>query len=107
VRDFGPVFRSCNVVRAAILAALLLGGSAGAAGAETRAAAEIYIREENSRLSVDFVERMIRDAETVFTTTPQGSEKFAAFMHRIGSIREPPASWKDLFFADIHAAPGN
>ncbi len=90
---------------AAVLAALEEANAFIAA--QPRAAAEIYIRDENSRLSVDFVERMIRDAETVFTTTPQGIEKFAAFMHRIGSIREPPLSWKDLFFAEIHAAPGN
>ena len=99
--------KSGGFVGAAVLAVLMLAGSAGTRAAQPRAASEIYIRDENSRLSVDFVERMIRDAETVFTSTPHGIEKFAAFMHRIGSIREPPLSWKDLFFAEIHAAPGN
>ncbi|HEU4620418.1 MAG TPA: hypothetical protein VFV10_20455 [Gammaproteobacteria bacterium] len=27
--------------------------------------------------------------------------------YAIGSIKSRPASWKDLFFAEIHAAPGS
>ena len=29
------------------------------------------------------------------------------FMHAIGSIEKRPASWRDLFFPEIHAAPGS
>jgi len=33
--------------------------------------------------------------------------KYADFMHSIGSIKNRPASWRDLFFPEIHAAPGS
>jgi len=32
--------------------------------------------------------------------------QLAEFMHAVGSIKAMPASWKDLFFAEIHALPG-
>jgi sulfonate transport system substrate-binding protein len=33
--------------------------------------------------------------------------KYARFMHSIGSIRNLPESWRDLFFEEIHGAPGS
>jgi NitT/TauT family transport system substrate-binding protein len=42
-----------------------------------------------------------------FTTTPENVSKYADFMHQIGSIQQKPASWKDVFFPEIHSAPGS
>jgi NitT/TauT family transport system substrate-binding protein len=50
---------------------------------------------------------VLSDPHTKFTTTPENVMKYADFMHSIGSIRNRPASWKDLFFPEIHAAPGS
>jgi NitT/TauT family transport system substrate-binding protein len=50
---------------------------------------------------------VLSDPHTKFTTTPENVMKYAEFMHSIGSIRNNPASWKDLFFPEIHAAPGS
>jgi NitT/TauT family transport system substrate-binding protein len=72
-----------------------------------RRAAEIYLKEENSRLSPELIERILRDPVNVFTTAPQGVMKYAAFMHRIGAIEHKPADWKDLFFAELHPAGGS
>jgi hypothetical protein len=33
--------------------------------------------------------------------------KFAAFMHRVGSIAVAPKSWKDLFFPEVQGRPGS
>jgi hypothetical protein len=33
--------------------------------------------------------------------------KYAAFMHSIGSIDNLPQSWQELFFPEIHGAPGS
>jgi NitT/TauT family transport system substrate-binding protein len=70
-------------------------------------ASEIYIAEEKSKLPLDFVEKIVRDPENVFTTTPDNVMKYATFMHKIGSIENLPASWKDLFFPELHAASGS
>jgi NitT/TauT family transport system substrate-binding protein len=42
-----------------------------------------------------------------FTTTPENVMKYADFMHSIGSIKNRPAMWKDLFFPEIHGVPGS
>jgi NitT/TauT family transport system substrate-binding protein len=70
-------------------------------------AASIYIDAEKSKMPVAAVEQLIRDPENVFTTTPQNIMKYARFMHKIGTVENLPASWKDLFFPEIHAASGS
>jgi NitT/TauT family transport system substrate-binding protein len=50
---------------------------------------------------------MLNDPEIVYTTTPQNVMKYVDFMHKIGSIKVKADSWKDLFFPNIHGAPGS
>jgi NitT/TauT family transport system substrate-binding protein len=50
---------------------------------------------------------VLRDPAIKFTTTPENVLKYAEFMHSIGSIRSRPAAWTELFFPEIHAAPGS
>jgi NitT/TauT family transport system substrate-binding protein len=33
--------------------------------------------------------------------------KYVNFMHDVGSITNQPASWKELFFEEIHGTPGS
>ena len=50
---------------------------------------------------------VLKDPAIKFTTTPENVMKYAEFMHGIGSIKNRPASWKDMFFPEIHGAPGS
>jgi NitT/TauT family transport system substrate-binding protein len=50
---------------------------------------------------------VLRDPDIDFTTTPQNVVKYAQFMQSIGSIDRAPDSWRELFFPEIHNAPGN
>jgi NitT/TauT family transport system substrate-binding protein len=70
-------------------------------------AAEIYIIEENSKVPVEAILKMIKDPEITFTTSPQNLMKYAEFMNKIGSIENKPASWKDVFFPEIHGKEGS
>lgn len=72
------------------MAAELLIGSAGGAG-----------------FSAGEIVQILNDAAVKFTTTPENTLKYAEFMHSIGSLKNRPASWKDLFFPEIHGAPGS
>jgi NitT/TauT family transport system substrate-binding protein len=49
---------------------------------------------------------VLNDPHVKFTTTPENMMKYANFMHSIGSIKNLPGSWKDLFFPEIHGTPG-
>jgi NitT/TauT family transport system substrate-binding protein len=39
--------------------------------------------------------------------TPENTMKFARFMHDVGTLKAAPASWRDLFFPEIHDASGS
>jgi NitT/TauT family transport system substrate-binding protein len=43
----------------------------------------------------------------VFTLTPHRVLRTAEFMHRIGRVKHRPASWKDLFFPNLHGREGS
>ena len=38
---------------------------------------------------------------------PQNITKYTDFMAKVGTISKPPASWKDLFFPEIHHLAGS
>jgi NitT/TauT family transport system substrate-binding protein len=69
--------------------------------------ARIYVEEEKSKLAPAFLEKMIRDPENVFTTTPQNVMKYAEFMQKTHAVDAAPAHWQDLFFPEIHGAGGS
>ena len=75
---------------------------------DPRAAAEILMASTpNSGFTAEETVALLTDPAVKFTTTPENVSKYADFMHDIGSIRNEPASWKDVFFPDIHSAPGS
>lgn len=75
---------------------------------DPRAAAEILrASTPDSGFSIEETVAMLEDPAVKFTTTPENVKTYADFMHDIGSIRQRPASWKDVFFPEIHAAPGS
>jgi NitT/TauT family transport system substrate-binding protein len=75
---------------------------------DPHAAAEILFKAEASAgFSVEELVEVLGAADIKFTTTPENTEKYAAFMQTIGSITHKPESWRDLFFPEIHGAPGS
>jgi NitT/TauT family transport system substrate-binding protein len=75
---------------------------------DPQAAAEILFAAESAAgFSVEELVEVLRDPEIRFTTTPENLEKYAEFMHDIGSIENRPSSWRDMFFPEIHGAPGS
>ena len=70
-------------------------------------AADIYLKVSNAKLDRELLLKIIRNPEVQFKTTPQNTYALADFMHRVGAIRNKPASVKDYFFDDAHNASGN
>ncbi|MEA1834951.1 ABC transporter substrate-binding protein [Methylobacterium durans] len=71
------------------------------------AAAETYIRIEQSKLSQEEVQAVIGDKDFEFTTTPRQTFKYAEFMARIRAIRRKPDTWRDYFFDDFYDQSGS
>jgi NitT/TauT family transport system substrate-binding protein len=73
-----------------------------------QAAAEIlFAAEAAAGFSVDELVEVLRDPDIKFTTTPENLETYAEFMREIGSITNLPESWREMFFPEIHGAPGS
>lgn len=75
--------------------------------ADPKAAADIYQAQNKGSLDRALLDRLLADPEIKFTTRPEGLEKFGAFMFKVGAIKNPVTSWKDVFFEDLYAEGGN
>ncbi len=75
--------------------------------ANKRAAAEIYVKETKDKSGVEAIERMLNDPEIRITMTPEQTLPIANFMSKTGTLKGKAASWKDLYFPELHALPGS
>jgi NitT/TauT family transport system substrate-binding protein len=75
--------------------------------ADKKRAAEIYVAEGSGKEKVDKILAMMNDPQVSYTLTPERVLPFAQFMHKVGTLKTDPASWKDLFFPEIHSLPGS
>ena len=74
---------------------------------DKRAAAEVYKRMSGTKESVDELLKMMQDPLVEYTLTPKSIMKTAEFMAKVGTIKDRPATWKDLFFPNVHGYPGS
>jgi NitT/TauT family transport system substrate-binding protein len=74
---------------------------------DKRAAAEVYKRMSGTKESVDELLKMMNDPLVDYTLTPKSVMKTAEFMAKVGTIKEKPASWKDMFFANVYGLDGS
>ncbi len=75
---------------------------------DKRAAAKAYLELAGDRKnSVDDIYAVINDKDYAYTLSPEKVFKTAVFMGKVGTIKEPPKVWQDLFFPEIHDLPGD
>ncbi|MBU6441172.1 MAG: ABC transporter substrate-binding protein [Betaproteobacteria bacterium] len=75
---------------------------------DKKAAAEEYLKDtHDTKDSVDFILKMLDDPQLVYTTTPQHVMKYVRFMHKVGTIKVLPKSWKELFFPNVDKLAGS
>jgi NitT/TauT family transport system substrate-binding protein len=70
-------------------------------------AAQIYIAQSKVKSSPDEVKKILDDPDSRFTTTPVGVAHYAEFMQRVGTLKNKPASWKDVFFPTVQNRQGS
>ena len=74
---------------------------------DVKPAAQYWIDDVKSKLTVERVAEIASGKEVKWTMVPEGTLKYAEFMHAVGSIKIKPANWKDLFFPEVYALPGS
>ena len=71
-------------------------------------AAQIYIKTTSEKRSnQQEMIKFISDPDNIWTTTPQQTMTFAGFMHKVGTMKHLPASWKDLYMPECHELSGS
>lgn len=70
-------------------------------------AIKIYIEVEKSKLAPAFIEKMMASPDLRHTIVPLNTMKYASFMHKVGSLKHLPASWKDYYFPEVHGVKGS
>ncbi len=71
-------------------------------------AAQIYIKTTNDKRSSQAeMAKFISDPDNIWTTAPQQTMTFANFMHKVGTMKRQPDSWKDLYMPESHELKGS
>ncbi|MCJ2068945.1 ABC transporter substrate-binding protein [Methylobacterium sp. J-030] len=71
------------------------------------AAADIYIKANNSRIDRDLLLKVIKDPQVSFKVAPQNTLGLGQFMHRVGAIKNEPKALSDYFFTSPLTATGS
>jgi len=77
------------------------------ANADKRAAAILWKKAQNASESVDDLVALLSDPGFEFTTQPHRIAYFAAFLHRIGSMKSKVEDWKELFWETAYNQKGD
>ncbi|MBP2230432.1 hypothetical protein J2847_003737 [Azospirillum agricola] len=70
-------------------------------------AARAYLAEESSKLSEADVLALLNNPDITHSFVPYNTGVITDFMHRVGSIKNKPASWRDYAFSDLHGEAGS
>nr|WP_231602437.1 ABC transporter substrate-binding protein [Herbaspirillum chlorophenolicum] len=70
-------------------------------------AADIYLKVNKGSTDRKLLLQIIKNPEVQFKIGPQNTYPLAEFMHRVGAIKNKPASVKDYFFDDTHIQGGS
>lgn len=70
-------------------------------------AADIYLKVNKGNTDRKLLLQIIKNPEVQFKIAPQNTYGLAEFMHRVGAIKNKPASVKDYFFDDAHIQGGS
>ncbi len=74
---------------------------------EPRQTAELFLRIENAKLAPEFIEKLIQDPEFSYAPAPQNVLKIHGYMNRVGTLKNMPADWHELYFPEIHGLKGS
>jgi NitT/TauT family transport system substrate-binding protein len=74
--------------------------------ADKRKGAEIYLKSTGEKTSVDDLLEVLADKDIIYNNKVGGIRTFVNFMAKTGTLKNPPADWKDMFFPEAMAGVG-
>jgi len=67
---------------------------------DKKRAAQIYLDVTKDKMPLDELVEILGDPAIQYTTKVGGINAFVSFMAKTGTLKTPPADWKDMFFAE-------
>ncbi len=74
--------------------------------ADKKRASEIYLKVTGDKTPLADILEVLADPAIQYTTKVSGIEAFVSFMARVGTLKNPPADWRDMFFPEALAGSG-
>jgi NitT/TauT family transport system substrate-binding protein len=74
--------------------------------ADKRKGAEIYLKSTGEKTSIDDIMDVLADKDIIYNNKVGGIRTFVNFMAKTGTLKNPPADWKDMFFPEAMAGVG-
>jgi NitT/TauT family transport system substrate-binding protein len=74
--------------------------------ADKRKGAEIYLKSTGEKTTVDEIMDVLADKDIIYNNKVGGIRTFVNFMAKTGTLKNPPADWKDMFFPEAMAGVG-
>jgi NitT/TauT family transport system substrate-binding protein len=74
--------------------------------ADKKRAAEIYLKITKDKTPVEEIMEVLADPAIAYTTKVGGIQSFVSFMAKVGTLKNPPADWRDMFFPEALAGTG-
>ena len=74
--------------------------------ADKRRAAEVYLKVTKERTPIEEIMEVLADPAIQYNTKVGGIQSFVSFMAKVGTLKNPPADWKDMFFPEALAGTG-
>ncbi|MEN3374691.1 MAG: sulfonate transport system substrate-binding protein [Hyphomicrobiales bacterium] len=71
--------------------------------ADKRRGAEIYLKSTAEKTTVDEIMELLADKDIIYNNKVGGIRTFVNFMAKTGTLKNPPADWKDMFFPEAMA----
>lgn len=71
--------------------------------ADKKRAAEIYLKVTKDKTPVADIMDVLADPAIEYTTKVSGIEAFVNFMAKVGTLKNPPGNWREMFFPEALA----
>jgi NitT/TauT family transport system substrate-binding protein len=75
--------------------------------ADKKRAAQLYLKLAGGKNTAEELEAIISHPDWSYTLTPQKIGKTVQFMNKLGTVKTKVDDWKQLFFEEAHALPGD
>jgi NitT/TauT family transport system substrate-binding protein len=71
--------------------------------ADKRKGAEIYLKVSGDKSSVNDIMDVLADPAIMYNTKLGGIGSFVSFMAKVGTLKNPPKDWREMFFPEAQA----